>query len=317
DSPGPGSSSIPVVDVFHHTSTTRGSSDPTLTLNVDPATPSAEPESSPWLWGVLGTAAIAAIAGASWLWANPRALNRAKAFAQEGNYPAAVEVATSIPRWQRTHQEAIALVPQWHYDKALSLARSGDYQTALGWVERFPTQDARDLVGHLARMMDVEAAMADRHYDRVVVSSSAIPAASPLFSAAQTRMCQAVSENLAASVRAQLTTTTSGELAGPSFDSYQLQGCGTGDVQLQANIVSLDNRQPENLKLIAVVMAGLMWESLPSTVQTDWQHKSMHIAFQAEGADVAVTTVPDLALVPQISNSLDDVLHAVEIRLPS
>lgn len=309
-------SRVPVVDVFQPT-TTRGSSDPTLTLNTTPITQTAAATSSLRLWGALGTAAIAAIAGATWLWANPRAYNRATALADAGNYAEAIEVASAIPRWQRTREEAIALTPQWHYEQALVVARSGEYQAALGWVERFPTPEARDLVSELARMMDVEAAMGDRDYDRVVVSSSVIPAASPLFAAARTRMCEAVSASLAASVRSQLTTTMSGELAGPAFDSYQLQGCGTEAVQLQANIVSLENRQPENLKLIAVVMAGLVWESLPSTVQTDWQHKSMQIAFQAEGADIAVTTVPDLALVPQISTSLNDVLHAVDIQLPS
>ncbi|MEO1134895.1 MAG: serine/threonine-protein kinase, partial [Cyanobacteria bacterium J06639_1] len=203
--------SVPVVDVFHETSTTRGSSDPTITLSPFPTEKPVEEKGSPWLWGALGTAAIAALAGGAWLWGNPRALNEATALADAGNYAEAIEVASAIPSWQRTHENAMALVPQWHYDQALTLANAGDYQTALGWVERFPTPEARELVGDLARMMDVEAAMGDRQFDRVVVSSSNIPAASPLFSAARSRMCQAVSANLSESVRAQLTTSMSGE----------------------------------------------------------------------------------------------------------
>ncbi|MEM9156793.1 MAG: serine/threonine-protein kinase [Cyanobacteria bacterium P01_F01_bin.33] len=312
-------------DLISHASTSRTSSRANFSMpsmafaasDVPTSPPTSFPKSSKVLWSLGVGTAVAAVTAATWLWGNTSVLRRATALAENNDYAAAIEVARTIPTWQRSHVAAQALLPTWHYEHALALAQSDDFQTAIGWVERYPSTEARGLVSDLTRLMVVEGALNNQQYDQVVVSANAIAPESPLYAKAQSRLCRAVAAQLAASVGAQISTSVTGSASRPSFDSYHLQGCGTNRLQLQTDIVTLNNRQPANLKLIAISMAGLMWETLPANLKTDWQQRTMEIEFRDDDRIVAIATLPNLALVPQVSVNLDGVLRTIDIQTPS
>lgn len=310
---------ISTSDLFSSTASPsrHGTSEPTITLPPDPALTSApKSRGSAWRW-VGGSAVVAAAAVAAWLWGNPLPLRQANRLARSGNYEAAIDAAKAIPTWQRSHAAARAALPAWQYDHALAIAQAGDFQTAHDWVERTQTEEARALARDLTRLLAAQRAMSHEQYGQVTVSASAIAAGSPLYAMAQSQLCEAIATQLAPQVRAQISMSFSGMTSGPSFAGYQLQGCNSNRLRLQTDVVALKNRQPTNLKLIALAMAGLMWETLPADLQTDWQDRTMQVEFRVGEEAIAVATLPTLALVPQVAVNLDEVLSAMDIQTPS
>jgi hypothetical protein len=76
----------------------------------------------------------------------------------------------------------------------------------------------------------------------------------------------------------------------------------------------MTNRDDDNFKIIALVMAGFLWENLPPAAQERLGRGEMVVQYQEQGSQVAQVTLTNPSLIPQLNSDFDTVYGSLRLQ---
>ena len=102
--------------------------------------------------------------------------------------------------------------------------------------------------------------------------------------------------------------------APPLFGNYQVSACRTAPLRIKTDILRMENRDDDNFKIIALVMAGFLWENLPPIAHERLGRGEVLVEFAEEGSQVAQVTLTNPSLIPETSSNFEQVFASLRLQ---
>ncbi len=230
----------------------------------------------------------------------------------------AQRIAQRIQDGDPDFEMAQRLSAVWGLELAQSHIAAANYPQALTALNRIPSNQAEStqaqaLAEHLERLIAAQTQSQEGLFEEAIASAYPLPGQGPLADVAEEVVCTSMATLLERDFRKEVDLAAGGEDP-PLFENYQVSACRTVPLRIQADVLRMTNRDDDNFKIIALVMAGFLWENLPPAAQERLSRGEMVVQFQEQGSQVAQVTLTNPSLIPQLNSNFDTVYESLRIQ---
>lgn len=245
-------------------------------------------------------------------------LGEALAAANSDNLTVAIASAQRIQSGDPDFELAQQLSATWGLELAQSHIEAANYPQALTTLNRIPADQAESdqaqaLAENLEQLIAAQTQSQEGRFGEAIASAYPLPGQGPLADAAEEVVCTSMATLLERDFRKEVDLAAGGEDP-PLFENYQVSACRTVPLRIQMDILRMVNRDDDNFKIIALVLAGFLWENLPPTAQERLSRGEMVVQFQEQGSQVAQITLTNPSLLPQLNSDFDTVYESLRIQ---
>ncbi len=247
-------------------------------------------------------------------------LEAARQAASAGDLAGAIAMAGKIPVEQASFAVAQSLLADWQLQQALAFLEQDDLDKARQRLGDIPTdqpqfEQGQALGQDLERVQSARTQARSGQFQTAIATAYGIRPEGEVGQTAQNLVCEQLAALLNKDFRMGVDAVPNGQP--PRFGNYQLSGCTSPRIQIRSQILNLSDRSDDNLKLIAIAMASMMWENLPQAAHTRLQSGEIQVDFVQGEQQIAQVFISRPALFTDGgADLLNQMLASTQVQRP-
>ncbi len=249
-------------------------------------------------------------------------LDNARAAANGGDFAAAISEAEQIPSDQETYSTAQILIAEWNLDRGLALIEDGSFTRAETALRLIPADQpiferADQLLSDIENWEKTTQAANAGDITNSLVYAYEINPSGALGNEANDYVCDSLAKLVDQRYRELVDASFDDPSRAPIFEGYQFSDCLTESLKLETQIVNLDDRGDDNLKVMTVIMMGFAWENLPEKARERMGKGDVFVEFMERDQAVAQVTLTAPEQLGLGEDALDLILPTMRVQRPN
>ncbi len=245
-------------------------------------------------------------------------MGSALAAASNDNLVVAIAMAQRISTDAAEFEAAQSLLATWGLELAQDHITEANYSQALTVLNGIPADQAEStqantLAQNLEQLIAAQTQAQEGLLQEAIASAYPLPGQGLIAEPAEALVCTSMVTLLERDFRREVDLAAGGE-APPLFGNYQVSACRTAPLRITTDILRMENRDDDNFKIIALVMAGFLWENLPATAHERLGRGEVLVEFMEQGSQVAQVTLTNPSLIPETSSNFEQVFASLRLQ---
>ncbi len=239
--------------------------------------------------------------------------------ATAGDLITAITRGQEIASDQPAHATVQPLLAEWIFKQATNDIRAQDFSRAMAFLSQVPenqpmTPQAAELVSALNQLEQAQSQAREGRFQEAIATAYALNPNGLLGSAAEQVMCESMAALLERDFRNKVDLPSEPGKLPPLFENYRLSNCTAPTITIATDIIRLEDRGDNNLKLNALVMGGFVWAQVPESAQTRLGQGEIHVEFFEQEQMVFRVVITQPAQIDAGADQLEAMLASMRIQ---
>lgn len=241
----------------------------------------------------------------------------ARQAAEKGDLSSAIALASQLHPQNSTYQAAQILLADWRLEEAERHLQNREYDVGATLLSQISSDlpqfaKAQKLQLMIESWQQAQTLSQSGNLQQSIAAAYAIDPNTALSEAAETLICQNLTGLLSREFRIQVNQASNGDP--PLFKNYRLSGCLSPYLTIQSEVDRLDARDEDNLKIIALVMAGFVWQKLPPAAHARFQEGEIQIQLIEKSTPMANIFVNEPSLLSANKDRLEEMMNSIQVQ---
>jgi serine/threonine-protein kinase len=239
--------------------------------------------------------------------------------AAAGDLITAITRGQDIAAEQPAHETVQPLLAEWIFKQATHDIEAQDFSRAKAFLSQVPeaqpmTPQANELAATLNQIEQAQTQAREGLFQEAIATAYTIDPNGLLGSAAEQVMCNSLAALLDRDFRNNVDLPAEPGKLPPLFENYRLSDCTSPTLTIETDIIRLEDRGDNNLKLNALVMGGFVWSQLPVQAQTRLGQGEIHVEFFEQEQLVFRVVITQPAQIDAGADQLETMLASMRIQ---
>jgi serine/threonine-protein kinase len=241
----------------------------------------------------------------------------ARQAAEKGDLNAAIALARHLHPQDSTYQAAQILLADWQLAEAENRLRRQEYDVSATLLQQISSElpqfaKAQKLQLMIESWQQAQTLSQSGQLQQSIAAAYSIAPDTALSGAAETLICQNLAGLLSREFRIQVNQASNGDP--PLFKNYQLSGCLSPSLTIRSEVARLTARDEDNLKIIALVMAGFVWQKLPPAAHARFQEGEIQIQLIERSSPMANIFINKPSLLSAGKDKLEEMITSMQVH---
>ncbi|NJK63010.1 MAG: protein kinase [Synechococcaceae cyanobacterium SM2_3_1] len=239
--------------------------------------------------------------------------------AATGDLITAITRGQEITREQPAYETVQPLLAEWIFKQATNDIQSQDFSRAKAFLTQVPenqpmTPQASELATALSQLEQAQSQSSEGSFQDAIATTYAIDPNGLLGAAAEQVMCESLAALLDRDFRNNVDLPAEPGKLPPLFENYRLSDCTSPTLTIGTDMIRLEDRGDNNLKLNALVMGGFVWTQLPEPARIRLGQGEIHVEFFEQDQMVFRVVITQPAQIGAGAEQLEAMLASMRIQ---